>query len=163
MENVFKKRLTALLDKHGVLQSDVARGIDVNQATVSRWLNQDAPAKPGSKRRLALFFDVPVDYFDEEDDSAAEAMMTGSMVSTPRLMLDKVSIKEEIATPDLVAKMIPDPRPNEPIDIYNVLLFKPCTVKGIKLDFKQRIELLQAIDKIVLPESFNMSSNIKEE
>ena len=163
MENVFKKRLTALLDKHGVLQSDVARGIDVNQATVSRWLNQDAPAKPGSKRRLALFFDVPVDYFDEEDDSTAEAMMTGSMVSTPRLMLDKVSIKEEIATPDLVAKMIPDPRPNEPIDIYNVLLFNPCPVKGIKLDFKQRIELLQAIDKIVLPESFNVPSNKEEE
>ena len=163
MESVFKKRITELLKKHRLSRVNLSRGIGLNPATITRWLNQGIPPYESSKQKLADFFNVPVSYFNEEDEDAAKKMLDESKVLTPMLMRDKVSITEEIATPELVSKMIPDPKPNEPIDIYGVLLFKPCTVKGIKLDFKQRIELLQAIDKIVLPESFNMTSNKEEE
>ncbi len=50
----FRDRLKRALMLRGVTQSELARRLNVRQATISQWFNQEAPAQPKTEQLLRL-------------------------------------------------------------------------------------------------------------
>jgi transcriptional regulator with XRE-family HTH domain len=50
----FRDRLKRALATRGVTQSELARRLDVRQATISQWFSQEAPAQPKAQQILRL-------------------------------------------------------------------------------------------------------------
>lgn len=59
----FSEKVNRLLSERNQTQADLAKSLQVSQATVSRWLSGTTP-QPRIKIRLADYFNVDVDFFN---------------------------------------------------------------------------------------------------
>lgn len=76
-------KIKELINKKGLTQLAVAKGSNVPQNTLSRYMNAKSTPKDDYLRRLADFFNVDISYFKEEQTEIA------STVSDEVLKLDK--------------------------------------------------------------------------
>lgn len=58
-------RLKALMDKQGITCYRVAKGIEVSEPAVHAWVDGRCEPKLKNLKKLAKFFNVPLEYFIE--------------------------------------------------------------------------------------------------
>jgi transcriptional regulator with XRE-family HTH domain len=77
MKIKFSERLRELRKAKGLTQMDIAKYLGLStDSTVSLWENESNPNKPGldNAKRLALLFDVSLDYLLGEQDEKGKAV-----------------------------------------------------------------------------------------
>ncbi len=65
---LFWKKYNELCDNHGVKPKAIATELGVSAATDTKWVNDGMP-NPDMIKRAAEYFDVPIDYLVNEDDT----------------------------------------------------------------------------------------------
>lgn len=65
---IFWKKYNELCDEHGVKPRAVATELGISAATVTKWVNGGMPNLE-MIRKIAEYFDVPIDYLVNEDDT----------------------------------------------------------------------------------------------
>ena len=64
----FCEKITALCQKNGKTLSGVVRALGFSPAVSTQWKNGAVP-RPESVKKVADFFGVPVEYFNETDEN----------------------------------------------------------------------------------------------
>lgn len=65
---IFWRKYNELCDEHGVKPRTVATELGISSATVTKWVNDGMPNLE-MIRKIAKYFDVPLDYLINEDDT----------------------------------------------------------------------------------------------
>lgn len=71
--NIFDRRLKAILSASGVERGELARHLDVSVPTVNRWLNGISTPNAYQLREIAHYFGMPYDWFLEADGGVPNA------------------------------------------------------------------------------------------
>lgn len=65
---IFWRKYNELCDEHGVKPRALATELGISAATVTKWVNDGMP-NLDMITRIAEYFDVPIDYLINEDDT----------------------------------------------------------------------------------------------
>ena len=68
---IFWRKYNELCDERGIKPRTLATELGISAATVTKWVNDGMP-NLDMITRIAEYFDVPIDYLINEDDSPAE-------------------------------------------------------------------------------------------
>ena len=71
--NIFDRRLKAILSASGVERGELARHLGVSVPTVNRWLNGISTPNAYQLREIAHYFGMPYDWFLEADGGVPNA------------------------------------------------------------------------------------------
>ena len=71
--NIFDRRLKAILSASGVERGELARHLGVSVPTVNRWLNGISTPNAYQLREIAHYFGMPYDWFLEEGGGVPNA------------------------------------------------------------------------------------------
>ena len=71
--NIFDRRLKAILSASGVERGELARHLDVSVPTVNRWLNGISTPNAYQLREIAHYFGMPYDWFLEDGGGVPNA------------------------------------------------------------------------------------------
>ena len=71
--NIFDRRLKAILSASGVERGELARHLGVSVPTVNRWLNGISTPNAYQLRAIAHYFGMPYDWFLEADGGVPNA------------------------------------------------------------------------------------------
>ena len=71
--NIFDRRLKAILSVSGVERGELARHLGVSVPTVNRWLNGISTPNAYQLREIAHYFGMPYDWFLEADGGVPNA------------------------------------------------------------------------------------------
>lgn len=71
--NIFDRRLKAILSASGVERVELARHLGVSVPTVNRWLNGISTPNAYQLREIAHYFGMPYDWFLEADGGVPNA------------------------------------------------------------------------------------------
>ena len=71
--NIFDRRLKAILSASGVERGELARHLDVSVPTVNRWLNGISTPNAYQLREIAHYFGMPYDWFLEDSGGVPNA------------------------------------------------------------------------------------------
>lgn len=63
------KKFSDLLQQRGLRAVDVSKGTGINQTVFSEWKRGKAQPKLDKLRKIAKYFDVPVEYFTDEEEN----------------------------------------------------------------------------------------------
>lgn len=69
LKAIFAKRLKELIDTNNVNQAELAQMLKVDNSTVGKWLSCKAYPRMGIVEKLSVIFNVPKNYFLDEDES----------------------------------------------------------------------------------------------
>lgn len=90
------ERFAALCKERNITPSMVAKLTGINPSTISHWKNGRYEPKFEKKKRIAAFFDVPVEYIDEDKEE------------DPVIAARKKMNEDEKALADLASKADPE-------------------------------------------------------
>ena len=71
--NIFDRRLKAILSASGVERGELARHLGVSVPTVNRWLNGISTPNAYQLREIAHYFGMPYDWFLEDGGGVPNA------------------------------------------------------------------------------------------
>ena len=71
--NIFDRRLKAILSASGVERGELARHLGVSVPTVNRWLNGISTPNAYQLREIAHYFGMPYDWFLEDEGGIPNA------------------------------------------------------------------------------------------
>jgi len=94
----FPRRLRLLFDKTRASQADVANYVGVTRQAVSQWMNGKTTPDCYSFKKVAEFFDVPLEYLYGE---------TNSKVRENILLVDSLGLSDEAVSAMLSLKNVP--------------------------------------------------------
>lgn len=89
VQELFSRRLRRLRERKDVTMVELAHTIGMSQATISEWEKGNKFPRSGALQQLAIYFNVPMEYFFKED-----AFLKVAMVNIPvyrSIMLGKHS------------------------------------------------------------------------
>ena len=93
--NIFDRRLKAILSASGVERGELARHLGVSMPTVNRWLNGISTPNVYQLRAIAHYFGMPYDWFLEADGGIPNvddlAVRLGLSPGTVEALLELVS------------------------------------------------------------------------
>ena len=93
--NIFDRRLKAILSASGVERGELARHLGVSVPTVNRWLNGISTPNVYQFRAIAHFFGLPYEWFTEDEGGIPNvddlAVKLGLSPETVEALLDMVS------------------------------------------------------------------------
>lgn len=75
VQELFSRRLRRLRERKDVTMVDLAAAIGMSQATISEWEKENKFPRSGALQHLAIYFNVPMEYFFKEDASLNVEMM----------------------------------------------------------------------------------------
>ena len=78
VQELFSSRLRRLRERKNVTMVELAHAIGMSQATISEWEKSNKFPRSGALQQLAIYFNVPMEYFFK-----AEAFLTVAMVNIP--------------------------------------------------------------------------------
>ena len=78
VQDLFSRRLRRLRERKEVTMVDLAAAIGMSQATISEWEKENKFPRSGALQQLAIYFNVPMEYFFKED-----AFLTVEMMNIP--------------------------------------------------------------------------------
>jgi transcriptional regulator with XRE-family HTH domain len=111
--NIFDRRLKAILSASGVERGELARHLGVSVPTVNRWLNGISTPNAYQFRAIAHYFGMPYDWFLEDeggvpnaDDMAVKLGLSPETVEALLELADSESEEVLTAVDDAVCAVI---------------------------------------------------------
>jgi len=89
VQELFSRRFKLLRDREKVTMVELADAIGMSQATISEWEKGNKFPRSGALQQLAIYFNVPMEYFFKE-----EAYLLVDMINIP--LYQPGSINEEV-------------------------------------------------------------------
>lgn len=97
--NIFDRRLKAILSASGVERGELARHLGVSVPTVNRWLNGISTPNAYQFREIAHFFGMPYDWFLEDNGGIPDvddlAVKLGLSPETLEALLELAGSEDE--------------------------------------------------------------------
>lgn len=124
----FGKLFNKLCEQSGKSNAEIARGLDIDKATVGRWRTGERSPKLSSLSTIADYFNVDIKIFSRSKTQTENesAFQYGNDTANREYLADKPELLEiynEITTRDDIALLFDKTKDLEPKDVESVLMF----------------------------------------